>query len=403
MRKNQTFTILFYVKRTKKKTNGEVPVYCKVTINSKSFEWSINKSIKESLWDSKRSVAKGSSLSAIDLNEEITMIRYDLSSNFRDLRNEVVEVTSESLKIRYKGLDKKSRSLLECFNEHNRDAKLTIGINYSKSTYIKFLTAFKHLKDFLEFEYKMKDIQLSALNVEFIRRFESFLKVHKSLKNNSAVAYMKTIKKIVNRAYVDGYVNFEPFKGHSFKKEKIVHVYLEQHELERIVDLDIENARLEKVRDLFLFQCYSGLSFIDMQNLCEVHIKSDISGSRFIRMSRQKTKTSFEVPLLPVCENIIDKYAEEEKGKKGILPRLSNQKMNSYLKELAMRAGINKEITSHVGRRTFATTVALANGVPIDVVSKMLGHSGIPITQLYAKTTDERVKSEMNILKSKLG
>lgn len=279
-----------------------------------------------------------------------------------------------------------------------------VGKEFVLGTLGRYRTCISHIQEFLNWKLKVSDIDVKKNNYTFLNDFEFFLRTEKSCNNNSAVKYIKNFGKIIRSCLANGWMEKDPFLNYHSNFDEVTRVFLNEQELEKLFNKDFKNERLSQVRYIFLFSCYTGLAYIDTQKLTKNHINIGLDGNKWIYAVRQKTKTTSNIPVHPQAEDIIKKYVNHptciNTGK--LLPVLSNQKMNAYLKEIADLCGINKELTYHIARHTFATTVTLSNGVPIESVSKMLGHKNIKTTQHYAKILDKKVSEDMVPLKSRI-
>lgn len=261
----------------------------------------------------------------------------------------------------------------------------------------------KHTKDFILWKYNITDINIDKIDHSFITEYEFYLRSERKCANNTAVKYIKNFHKIINQCLANGWLNKDPFSNYKAKVKEVVRDFLSEAEIEQMINKEFISERLELVRDIFVFSCFTGLAYIDVKQLTLDNISLGIDGDKWIFKNRQKTDTASKIPLLPMAQAIINKYAEQPvcKNEKRLLPILSNQKMNAYLKEIADVCGIKKDLTFHIARHTFATTITLSNGVPLETVSKMLGHTSLKTTQHYAKILDKKISEDMMILKSK--
>jgi integrase len=260
-----------------------------------------------------------------------------------------------------------------------------------------------HTIEFLQWKYKVSDIEITKIDHAFVTDYEFWLRSVRNCANNTAVKYIKNFNKIIKICLANDWLDKNPFANYKSKVKEVERVYLSENEIQNIIDKDLENERLSLVRDIFLFSCFTGLAYIDVKNLTKSHISIGIDGEKWIFTHRQKTESASKIPILPVTQIIIDKYEDHPQSvnQDKLLPILSNQKMNAYLKEIAGICKIEKELTFHIARHTFATTVTLTNGVPIESVSKMLGHKNLRTTQHYAKVLDKKVSEDMMILRNK--
>ena len=276
-----------------------------------------------------------------------------------------------------------------------------VGKEYAKGTLTRYRTCLSHTEEFLKWKFNVSDIEITEIDHAFISDFEFFLMTEKSCANNSAVKYIKNFGKIIRICLANKWLTFDSFFCYDSKFVEVKRDFLDEQELFNLANKEFEIERIAQVRDIFLFSCYTGLAYIDTKNLKRSNIGVGIDGNKWIFTSRQKTKTQSNIPLLPQAEEIIEKYKNHPSCvvKGTLLPVLSNQKMNAYLKEIADLCEIKKELTFHIARHTFATTVTLSNGVPIESVSKMLGHKSIKTTQQYAKILDKKVSEDMSTLR----
>jgi integrase len=402
MKQTQTFTILFWVCKSRIKS-GKAPISARVTVNGQRVEISTHRTVSPFEWDAKTQLCNAKGAEARELNIMLAVIKGKLAGCYGRLLANNEFVTAEAIKRAYTGVVEKPRMLLEIIIQHNKDIEALIGQEYSHATWVKYETTRKHVKDFLMHKYKRTDIGLKELNIEFISDFDFYLKTQKKIDLNTNAKYIKNLKKIINECVAKNWLQKHPFLGYKLKTKQTERPYLSEIELKNLEAKEFTIERLAHVRDMFVFSCYTGLAFVDVSNLTKDSITIGIDGERWIYTSRQKTKTSSRIPLLPPALAIIEKYKDHPQAcnKMKLLPIPSNQKANAYLKEIADLCEIKKQLTFHVARHTFATTVALTNGVPIESVSKMLGHKKLQTTQHYAKILDKKVSADMQVLRDK--
>lgn len=400
-----TFTFIFYVKRSKINSYGKTNVYLRITVNGKRAEISINRKVDIEKWDSKSGRLLGKSIEAQQMNRYIDTISNKIYKIHQNLLDNDLEITARKIIDIYSGRTEKPKMLLEVFQNHNEQVEKLIGKDFAPGTLERYKTAKKHVGDFIRHEYQLQDIRLQDINHKFISAYEYYLKTVKNCAHNTSIKYITNFKKIVRIAYANGWIDKDPFLNWKARLKTVDREFLTKDEIERIINKEFSVKRIELVRDIFIFSCFTGLAYIDVKNLTREDIVMGIDGNNWIKIKRQKTKTVSNVPLLPIAEDIINKYQNNTNFIKGdhLLPVSSNQKMNAYLKEIADLCEIQKNLTFHLARHTFATTVTLTNGVPIESVSKMLGHKSLKTTQHYAKILDKKVSDDMNILKRKLG
>ena len=397
-------SILFYAKRAKASVNGLVPIYTRITINGKRIELSSNRFVEMSKWSTEAGKMKGNSEEARSINSHLDMLRIQIIDMQMELVHKKIPVTAETLKNKILGVDERARMLIPIFQDHNNKIKELVGKEYAPGTLERYKTSLSHTIEFLQWKYKVSDIEINKIDHAFITDYEFWLRSVRNCANNTAVKYIKNFNKIIKLCLANDWLDKNPFANYKSKVKEVERVYLSEDEIQNIIEKDLKTERLSLVRDIFLFSCFTGLAYIDVKNLTKSHISFGIDGEKWIFTHRQKTESASKIPILPVTQMIIDKYENHPQciNEDKLLPILSNQKMNAYLKEIAGVCEIEKELTFHIARHTFATTVTLTNGVPIESVSKMLGHKNLRTTQHYAKVLDRKVSDDMKILKEKL-
>ena len=397
------FHLLFYIRKQKNYKGGAMPIYMRITVNGKRADMSAGRECEPVKWNSHAGRAIGTKEEIKSLNNYLD----SLQSKVRDAHQALIDanqtITTESLLNQFTGKTQKSRYLMQLFTEHNAKVKALIGNGFEANTLKGYNTSEKHLTGYLQNEYGKTDIEISQLNHAFITGFEFYLKAECKISGVSAAKYIKHLKKIVNHCIANNWLKQNPFINFKSSAKAKERTYLTQQELDAITNKKFVVERLVQVRDVFVFCCYTGLSYADVKKLRRNEIGIGMDGDKWIFTSRQKTDTSSRIPLLPVALTILNRYQDhpqcENKGL--LLPVLSNQKMNAYLKEIADLSDVVKHLTFHLARHTFATTVTLSNNVPIETVSKMLGHTNIKTTQHYAKILDLKVSHDMAALKQK--
>lgn len=380
--KRNTLSVLFIIKKAKLLKNGEAPICMRITVNKRVAEVMIKRSIPVDLWNQKKECSKGKDRVATELNLYINTVRAKVLQIHRELEIDNKPITADIIKDCFYGRDKVQRSLLEVYAEHNEKCRALIGKEYTKSTVTKFDTSINRLKEYIRSCYHRDDIMLAELDGQFIRDFDFWLKTEKHCQNNSALKHLKNLKKVVRIALANDWIKKDPFYGIHFKQEEVNVEFLSREELDILMNKEFAIQRLEQVRDIFVFCCFTALAFVDVQQLSREHLTKDNNGALWIRKARQKTNQMCNIPVLSIPQRILRKYEDNaECIKKGVLlPVISNQRMNAYLKEIADLCGITKRLTTHVARHTAATVVFLANDVSMENVSKILGHSNIRMT-----------------------
>ncbi len=398
------FNFIFYLKKRNNYVSGPIPIYLRITLKGKRSEISTGKSCEPDRWNASSGFAKGTSQEVGILNAHLKII----IGKVHQLHTQAVAngevLNNEVLKNKLQGLPERSRTLIPIFIEHNQKIETLINDEYAPGTLERYKTSLKHTIDFLIWKFNVTDININKVDHAFIVDYEFYLRSVRKCNNNTAVKYIKNFGKVIRLCIANGWLDKDPFVNYKTKVKEVERVFLNQEELQILESKQFSVDRLNLVKDIFLFSCYTGLAYIDVQKLTRHHISLGIDGEKWIYTTRQKTDTRSNIPLLPVAENILEKYKNHpqclNQGK--LLPILSNQKMNAYLKEIADLCGINKELTFHIARHTFATTVTLTNGVSIESVSKMLGHKSIRTTQHYAKILDKKVSEDMKMLRLRL-
>ena len=402
---SQNFKILFFLKKGRNRSEKSLPIYVRITINGERAEWTCQRNCDQAKWNQQTGRAIGNKDETKSLNQYLDAIQANIFQVQKEyaLRNEPIAAGQVRAKILHKTEEKKY-SLIEVYQYHNDQFEKLVGSEFSYGTYKKFKSALKSLKKFIEWKFKKKELYLVEVNHKFIIDYEFYLKSVQKLQHNSAMVNVKKLKKIIRQCVANDWLDKDPFKSYKITTKETHRNFLMEDELETLNMKNISVPRLDQVRDIFLFSCYTGLSYTDVMALTRNNISIGIDGEQWIFTTRAKTDTTSRVPLLPVARNIIEKYSNRpdiiNSGK--LLPKLTNQRLNSYLKEISDVCEFKKTLTFHCARHTFATTVTLTNGVPIETVGKMLGHKSLRTTQIYAKILDTKVSSDMQILKQKL-
>jgi integrase len=397
-------SMLFYIKKQKNYTSGSAPIYLRITVNGKRSEVTTSRACHPERWNTVSGRAIGTKEDIRSLNAYLDNLQAKVYEAHRLLSEQSELITAENLKNKLLGKGERVYMLVDIFKEHNRKMKELIGKEFSQGTMQRYEISLRHTQEFLNYNYKLTDIDIRKIDHEFVSEFDFFLRSKRKCENNSTVKYIKNFGKIIRICLSNGWLKADPFARYKGKLKTIDRVFLSQEEIQLIADKEFGSSRLTQVRDIFLFCCFTGLAYADVKKLKKSDITKGVDGEQWIFTKRQKTNTRSAIPLLPFAITLIEKYTDHPlcANKDMPLPVPSNQKMNEYLKEIASVCGINKTLTSHIARHTFATTVTLSNGVPIESVSKMLGHSSLKQTQHYAKILDLKVSSDMLLLRQKL-
>ena len=396
-----TFRILFYLKRNAPKSNGLVPVMCRITVNGKISQFSCKLDVDEKHWDVKTGRMTGRSVVALEANRMLDKIRVGINKAYQDICDKDNYVTAEKVRNAFLGMGMNHETLLAVFRQHNEDYAKQVGKIKSQRSYWKYRTVYNHLSEFIRQRYKVSDIALKELAPAFITDFELFLRTEKNHCTNTIWSYMMPFKRIIYMSINNGWLQRDPFYAYSITKEETKRGFLSKEEIKMLIEGSFKKKSYELIRDLFIFCCFTGLSWTDMANLTKENLQTSFDGHLWIKTNRQKTGTETNLRLLEVPLRIIKKYEGcSEDGK--LLPVPCYPNCKNGIKVIAKKCGIEKNVTWHMSRHSFATTVCLSNDMPIETLSKMLGHRSIRTTQIYAKITAEKVSNDMEKLSQAL-
>jgi len=408
MRATSKFSIHFKL-RLEREKDGLAPVYLGLSVDgTRSYLALKNYQAQVSHWDTNKGCGKKNTRQGKEINEYLDEIRLIIKGHYRNLELQGKDITLENLKNLFLGNVKKERvpTMSDLIDYHNKQAVTLLA----KGTMAHYYVTQRYLEKFFKLQYSKVDIELDQLNFKFISDFELFLHNHKPkdhqkpMDTNGVLKHLVRLKKMVNLAHKLGWIPGNPFLGFKMKKKRVEKDFLNKHELTAIVEKEFDLERLEIVRDIFVFSCYTGLAYVDVMNLMPGNIVKGMDGGLWIKTTRQKTAMPVSTPILPAAMEIIEKYQGNirAKAKGTVFPVFSNQKVNSYLKEIADQCGVKKNLSFHIARHTFATTITLSNGVPIETVSKMLGHNKLSTTQIYARVLEQKISDDMADLRRKL-
>ena len=391
-----SFAILFFIRESRVRKDGTASIEIVLTVNGERCAFSTGKRVKSCNWDKTKQQVKGKDEEAQSLNNYLKAIKAKLYQKEAELLDRGFIITAELLRDAY--FDKveslKEKSLFELFEEHNKEQEKLVGNGVSKATYWISVYTVRLLKEFVQQKYKREDLYLRELNLIFIQSFHTFLRIDKRMAQNSSTKHLKLLKKIINLAVANSYMATNPFITYKVEREPVEIDFLDEEELRKIINFDTPLPRLERAKDMFLFGCFTGLSYIDIKTLAPEHFEKDNAGRIWIKKRRVKTGVLSRIPLLPIAKLILDKY----KGGEKLLPIQDPADINKYLKDIAILCDIKKRITFHTSRHTFASTVTLANNISLEVVSKMLGHTNTRMTNHYAKLIDKCIGEQMDKL-----
>ncbi|OKZ07546.1 site-specific integrase [Bacteroides intestinalis] len=391
-----SFSILFTIRESKVRKNGNVPIEVTITVNGERNSFSTGKQVKPNNWDKNKQQVRGKDEEAKGLNNFLKAVKSKLYEKEAELLNRGFIITARLLCDAY--FDKieclKEHSLLSILEEHNTERKAMVGKTVAPATYWVFEYTGRLFSEFIRKKYNREDLYLREINIGFIQGFHAFLLGEKDMSQNSSTKHLKFLKKLLNLAVSNSYISYNPVNAYKVEREPVEIDFLDEEELRKIINFDTPIPRFERAKDMFLFGCFTGLSYIDIKTLTPEHFEKDSAGRIWIKKRRVKTGVLSRIPLLPIAKLILDKY----KGGEKLLPIQDPADINKYLKDIAILCGINKRITFHTSRHTFASTVTLANNISLEVVSKMLGHTNTRMTSHYAKLIDKCIGEQMDRL-----
>ena len=391
-----SFAILFFIRESRVRKDGTTSIEVVITINGERCSFSTGKKVKVTSWDKNKQLVKGKDEEAASLNNYLKAVKTKLYEKEAELLDRGFVITAQLLYDAY--FDKveclKERSLLSILEEHNTERKAMVGKTVVPATYWVFEYTGRLLKEFIQSKYQREDLYLRELNLSFIQGFHSFLLGEKKMGQNSSTKHLKFLKKLLNMAVSNSYISYNPVNAYKIEREPVEIDFLDEEELRKIINFDTPIPRFERAKDMFLFGCFTGLSYIDIKTLTAEHFEKDATGRIWIKKRRVKTGVLSRIPLLPIAKLILDKY----KGGDKLLPIQDPADINKYLKDIAILCDIKKRITFHTSRHTFASTVTLANNISLEVVSKMLGHTNTRMTTHYAKLIDRCIGEQMDKL-----
>ena len=378
-----TFKVLFYLKRNAPKKNGLIPVMCRITVNGKISQFSCKLDVEEKTWNIELGRVSGRSTVAQETNRMLDKIRVGINKAYQDICDKDNYVTAEKVRNVFLGMGMNHETLLAVFRQHNEDYEKQVGKIKSLRSYWKYCIVYKHLEEFIKQRYKVSDIALKELAPAFITDFELFLRTEKNHCNNTVWSYMMPFRSIIFMAINNGWLQRDPFYAYSITKEETKRGFLSKEEINLLIKGTFKKPSYTLIRDLFIFCTFTGLSWTDMANLTKENLQTWLDGHLWIKTNRQKTGTESNIRLLDVAKHIIEKYDGMTDDNK-LLPVPCYVNCKNSIKVIAKKCGIEKNVTWHMSRHTYATTVCLSNDVPIETLSKMLGHRSIRTTQIYA-------------------
>ena len=393
-----TFKVLFYVNGSKEK-NGIVPIMGRVTINGSVAQFSCKQTIPKALWDAKGNRAKGKSIEARDINHALDNIKAQIIKHYQRISDREAYVTAEMVRNAYQGIGSEYETLLGAFDKDNATFQKRVGTDRVKGTYMARVRARNHVAAFIKANYKRSDLSMLELTPDFIKEFAVFLSTDRGLQNGSIWTNCMWLKGVVMRAHFNGLIPRNPFAQFHISPNIKEREYLTEEELKTLMTHEFADAKLSYIRDIFVFASFTALSFVDVKELTTDDIV-EVNGEKWILSKRHKTKVPFQVKLLDIPLQIIKRY-EEFQTDKSVFPNLNYWSICKPLKKMIKECGITKDISFHCARHGFAT-LALSKGMPIESVSRVLGHTNIVTTQLYAKITTQKIDHDLTMFGDKL-
>lgn len=391
-------TVYFLLKKTRKDKNGDSPIDAWIAVNGERTSYSTGKKVKVSEWDEKKQIVKGTSDKAKLINEYLYQLRNKIFQKEIELMEKGFMLTPTLLKEAVNDhVDAvNQKTLMQVFKDFQAMRKPLIGKKIAKDTYEDNDLTGRYIKEFMEKQYHRSDIYLHEVKIGFIHAFHTFLLTEKNNRQNSCSKHLKFLKQLMNIAVANGYVQFNPLNIYKVEREPVEIDFLDHNELQKIINFETPIKRFERTRDAFLFGCFTGLAYIDIKTLRKEHFETDEEGRIWIKKKRVKTGVLSRIPLLPMAKLLLEKYKDWE-GEM-VMPIQDATDVNENLKDIATLCGINKRVTFHTSRHTFASTVTLANNISLEVISKMMGHTNTRMTSRYAKLVDKAIGEQMDKL-----
>lgn len=399
---NNRYRVLFFIKKNEPEKNGHSTTMIRIIFNKERVQFSSGLEVNPTIWDQKAEKVIGKKQLANQINNRLDIIRTKLFTSYLDASNKGKELSAQYIKNTFLGIDNSSELMLVYqFEKQLKFFKTKTGFKLDQKTLNRYELTLNRVVEFMKSELGINDIHIQKIDLYFIERFYFFIREQYSCMNNTAIKYVQRLAFIVNYACKIGLLDKNPFLLFNYQLDKTSPIYLNEDELNKIWSKKFLSKRLEQIRDFFIFSCYTGLSFIDICSLKSDDIKVGPDKKLWIMILRQKTGLESNIPLLKIPLEIIKKYEEENSPNKNLFSIKSNQKTNEYLKEIADLCNIKKNVTFRVSRHTFAT-LAISNGVSIESVSQMLGHTNVKTTQIYAQITNTKISKEMAIFEAQL-
>jgi site-specific recombinase XerD len=399
----KSFGLLFFLKKTDSSDGLKRKLYGRITVNGIAKEFSTKRTWYKDRWDQNANRAIGNKEDSKTLNHYLDALVSKVYEVKRELITSGDDITTENIFQLLFGKTDDRKFILEIFKNENDKMKSLEGKDFAKGTIQRYETSLSHTREFIKWKYNLEDLELRKLDYEFIKEYDYWLKTVRNCSQNTASKYLGNFKKIVLQCVKLGWIKKDPFSQFKLVKKEVFREFLNEDELKILLNKKFSIERLSLVRDIFIFSCFTGMAYIDVFRLSPSQFFTGVDEQTWISYTRKKTDSLTKIPLLPQALFLIRKYDgfNHFRLNEKVFPCFSNQKMNAYLKEIADLCSIKKNLTFHMARHTFATTVTLTNGIPIETVSRMLGHKSLKQTQHYAKIIDKKISEDMALLKQK--
>lgn len=392
--------VLLYLKRNEQNSDGLCPLMGKITVKGKTnstAQFGCKIKVDPAIWNATSQRCTGKSRIAVRTNKEIEALLLLLLARFNELNDLSEIVSAQEVKNTFQGIAAAQATLLKLFQEHNDQYALRVGVNRAANSYYQYQNTYRLLSVFIQTKYKVSDVSVKSLDMLFIENFNTFLKINQQQKVNTIIGHIRRLKSVVYTAVYRGIINVHPFKDFSPGKAERKQMYLSREELDKLMNTTFDTPNRNFTRDMFVFSVFTGICYCDMRTLTEEHVTKDSSDNLWIETFRQKTGTPENVMLLDIAVNIIEKYRGLANDGK-LFPMLTKESMNTHLKIMAKQCGITRNLHFHIARHTFGSQICIAQGVPIETVSRAMGHKNISTTQRYAKVTHEKIDKDVSLL-----
>lgn len=393
--------VSFYLKRKEEKADGTAPILGRIRIGKSMVQFSAKVSVPISLWDTKSGRAFGKSKIALAINTSLNKISVAIHSAYKELLVKKENVSALEVKNAFQGIASEQDTLIKYFEAHNEKFLNNVGVNRAEGTYKRFLTSLGHLKRFMRKKYNIADIPFQALTPSFVADYDYYLRVELGLACGTVTNTIVHLRRIIKIALNNGLLRNDPFMDYEYITQPIVPKSLTAEELKTLITAKLSRPNLNFIRDMFLFSSFTGIAFSDMRNLTDKNLYTAEDGVRWVHLKRKKTGAPCHIPLLKIPLQLIEKYKGIAKESK-LFPMISCSKTNIYLKRIAKECAIDKRVTFHMARHCYASVVTLSQGVPLETVAELLGHTDWRATRIYAQVSNDKIGEDMQRLNKRL-